>query len=369
MSFYSTLVRYRDFDFQDFFAKVTEERVDRALSAEILSPDDFLVLLSPLAAASLERMAQKAHELTVQYFGRTIQLYIPLYISNFCANECVYCGFHRGNTIRRKKLSMAEIEAEAKTIAATGMRHLLLLTGEAPAVTPIDYLEEAVRLLKTYFASVSIEIFPMAEQDYRRLKEAGVDGLTLYQEAYDESRYALVHKAGPKADHRWRLDAPERGARAGFRVINIGPLLGLGEVRSEVFLSGLHARYLEDTFLQTEISLSLPRMNPAEGDYQPDFFADDRTFVQFLTALRCFLPRAGLNISTRERAVFRDNLIRLGATRFSAGSCTGVGGYGEEKADAGSPQFEITDERSVAEVVEAIRAAGYQPVYKDWDMI
>lgn len=369
MSFYATVARYRDFDFQEFFAAVTPARVERALAAEKLSPDDFLVLLSPAAAPSLEVMARKAHELTVQYFGRTIQLYIPLYISNYCANECVYCGFHRANTIRRKKLSLAEIEAEAKTIAATGMRHILFLTGEAPSVTPIEYLEEAVRLLKQHFASVSIEIYPMAEQEYHRLKEAGVDGLTLYQEVYDESRYALVHKAGPKTDYRWRLDAPERGARAGFRSVNIGPLVGLGEVRSEVFFSGLHAKYLEDTFLQTEISLSLPRMNPAEGDYRPDFSADDRSFVQFLTALRCFLPRAGLTISTRESAAFRDRLIRLGATRFSAGSCTGVGGYGEQKAEAGSPQFDITDGRSVAEVVEAIRAAGYQPVYKDWDTI
>lgn len=369
MSVYATLARYRDFNFPDFFAQVNQEQVDRALSTDKLSEVDFLALLSPLAAASLERMAQKAHALTVQYFGRTIQLYIPLYISNFCANECVYCGFHRRNSIHRKKLSLAEIEAEAKAIAATGMRHLLVLTGEAPAVTPIDYLEEAVRLLKTYFASVSIEIMPMSEEDYRRLKEAGADGLTLYQETYDEGRYAQVHLAGPKADYRWRLDAPERGARAGFRAVNIGPLVGLGEIRSEVFFAGLHARYLEDTFLHTEISLSLPRMNPAEGDYRPEYFADDRQFVQFLTALRCFLPRAGLNVSTRERAAFRDNLIRLGPTRFSAGSCTGVGGYGEAKDDAGSPQFEITDERSVAEVVAAIRAAGYQPVYKDWDAI
>lgn len=368
MSFYPTVEHYADFDFQDFFAQVTPNRVAEALAAEKLSETDFLVLLSPLAADSLELMAQKAHQLTVQHFGRTIQLYIPLYISNFCANECVYCGFHRGNDIRRKKLSLPEIEAEAKAIAATGMRHLLLLTGEAPAVTPIDYLEKAVRLLKEHFASVSIEIFPMEEMEYRRLKDAGVDGLTLYQEVYDESRYALVHRAGRKADYRYRLDAPERGAKAGFRMINIGPLLGLGEVRSEVFLSGLHARYLENTFLQTEISFSLPRMNPAEGNYQPDFFANDRIFVQFMTALRCFLPRAGLAISTRERASFRDNLIRLGATRFSAGSCTGVGGYVHQEP-SGSPQFAITDERSVSEVVQAIRAAGYQPVYKDWDAI
>jgi len=368
VSFHHSIEPYKNFDFQDFFAQVTQERVAAALAAEKLSEKDFLVLLSPLAAESLEQMARKASELTVQYFGRTIQLYIPLYISNFCANECIYCGFHRGNDIRRKKLSLAEIEAEARTIAATGMRHLLLLTGEAPAVTPIEYLEEAVRLLKKYFASVSIEIFPMDETDYRRLKEAGVDGLTLYQEVYDERRYGLVHLAGRKTDYRYRLDAPERGARAGFRMVNIGPLIGLGEVRSEVFFSGLHAGYLADNFLQTEVSLSLPRMNPAEGNYQAEFHADDRTFVQFLTALRCFLPRAGLTVSTRESAAFRDNLIRLGATRFSAGSCTGVGGYGDRE-DSGSPQFAITDERSVAEVVQAIRQSGYQPVYKDWDMI
>lgn len=324
--------------------------------------------MSPAAAVFLEPMARKAHDLTVQYFGRTIGLYIPLYLSNYCSNECVYCGFHSGNTIKRKKLSMAEIEIEAKAIAATGMQHILILTGEAPAVTPVEYFEEAVKLLKGYFSSVSIEIFPMDEEQYHRLKVAGVDGLTVYQEVYDEDRYRLVHKAGKKTDYRYRLEAPERGARAGLRMVGIGPLIGLGEPRSELFFCGLHARYLEKNYLDTEVSLSLPRMNPAEGDYSPEFFADDKTYVQFMTALRCFLPRAGMNVSTRESAGFRDNLIRLGATRFSAGSCTGVGGYTEE-ATAGTPQFEITDERKVVEVVQAIQTAGYQPVYKDWDMI
>ncbi len=368
MSFYTTIEQYRTFDFSSFWQNVTPQRIEAALAEEQLSPLDFLTLLSPAAVDFLEPMARKAHDLTVQYFGRTIGLYIPLYISNFCSNECIYCGFHRGNTIHRKKLSMAEIEIEAKAIAATGMRHILLLTGEAPKVTPMEYLEEAVKLLKRHFPSVSIEIFPLDEQQYHRLKIAGVDGLTVYQEAYDEDRYRLVHKAGKKTDYRYRLDAPERGARAGLRMVNIGPLLGLGEPRTEMFLCGLHARYLEANYLDTEISLSLPRMNPAEGGYRPEFFADDTTFVQFMTALRCFLPRAGLNVSTRERAGFRDNLIRLGPTRFSAGSCTGVGGYTEE-LEAGTPQFEITDERSVDEVVQAIRTAGYQPVYKDWDMI
>lgn len=368
MSFYTTIEQYRNFDFSPFWQQVTLRKIEAALTARQLSATDFLTLLSPAAVDYLEPMARKAHRLTVQHFGRTIGLYIPLYVSNYCSNECIYCGFHRGNTIKRKKLSMAEIEIEAKSIAATGMRHVLLLTGEAPEVTPIEYFEETVHLLKRYFSSVSIEIFPLDEEQYHRLKIAGVDGLTVYQEAYDEDRYRMVHRAGKKKDYRYRLDAPERGARAGLRMVNIGPLLGLGEPRSELFLCGLHARYLETHYLDTEVSLSLPRMNPAEGDYSPDFFADDTTFVQFMTALRCFLPRAGINVSTRERAGFRDNLIRLGTTRFSAGSCTGVGGYTEE-AKAGTPQFEITDERSVDEVVQAIESAGYQPVYKDWDMI
>ncbi len=368
MSFYNEIERYRNFDFQKFFDRVTPDRVEAVLKKEQLSELDFLALLSPVASGCLEQMARKAHRLTGQYFGHTIQLFIPLYISNFCSNECVYCGFHRGNKISRKKLSLAEIEDEAKAIAATGIRHILLLTGEAPGITPIDYLADSVRLLKRYFSSVAIEIYPLDEVEYRLLHLAGADGLTLFQEVYDEDRYKLVHKAGRKTDYRYRLDAPERGARAGLRMVNIGPLLGLGEVRSEMFFCGLHAKYLDDTFLETEVALSLPRMNPAEGNYQPEFEADDRAFVQFMTALRCFLPRAGITVSTRESAAFRDKLIRLGVTRFSAGSCTGVGGYGEGQ-ETGTPQFEITDERSVDEVVQAIRDAGYQPVYKDWDMI
>lgn len=368
MSFYSTIETYQGFDFDAFFNDVRHTDIARVLEKEKLSPHDFLVLLSPRARDHLEAMARKAHQLTVQYFGRTIQLFIPLYISNYCSNECLYCGFNRRNRIERQKLSLTQIEAEARSIAATGMQHLLLLTGEAREVTPLAYLEDAVGLLKTYFASVAIEMFPMEEDEYGRLKAAGVDGLTLYQEVYDRQRYDMLHTAGKKTDYRLRLDAPERGARAGFRMVNIGALVGLGEVRQEAFFSGLHAKYLEDNYLQTEISLSLPRFNPAEGDYAPEYAADDATYVQFVTALRCFLPRAGITVSTRETAAFRDHLIRLGVTRFSAGSCTGVGGYAQTDS-AGTPQFEITDQRSVGQVVQAIKAHGYQPVYKDWDMI
>lgn len=368
MSFYRKIEQYRDFDFQGFFCSVTAQDIEQILGKDKLGELDFLALLSGPAGEYLEPMARKARQLTIQFFGRTIQLYIPLYISNYCTNECLYCGFNRVHGIQRKKLTLEEIEAEAKAISASGMQHLLLLTGEAKTITPMDYLEASVRVLKRYFASVSIEIFPMDQSDYRCLKQAGVDGLTLYQEVYNEQTYGSVHLAGKKTDYRYRLDAPERGARAGFRSVNIGPLLGLGEKRRETFFAGLHAKYLDDLFLETEIGLSLPRINPAEGAYEPDDMVDDRNFVQFLTALRLFLPRCGIAISTRERAGFRDRLMHLGPTRFSAGSCTGVGGYVENE-QKGSPQFEITDGRSVDEVVAAIRTEGYQPVYKDWDMI
>ena len=208
----------------------------------------------------------------------------------------------------------------------------------------------------------------MDEAQYAALNAAGVDGLTLFQETYDPQIYCQVHLAGRKMDFRYRLDAPERGARAGFRAVNIGALIGLAEKRREVFFTGLHARYLDNRYLETEISFSLPRFNPAEGEYKPAFPADDRTFVQFMMALRLFQPRAGITISTRERARFRDHLIPLGVTRFSAASSTGVGGYAEP-AQRESTQFAISDSRSVAEVAAAIVAQGYQPVYKDWDRI
>ena len=368
MSFYQHIESYRGFDFEQFFAGVGPRDVERVLAKEKLRESDFLVLLSSAAAQFLEPMARKARRLTLQYFGRTVQLFIPLYISNYCTNQCLYCGFNRTHAIDRRKLTLAEIETEARAIARTGMQHLLLLTGEAREVTPPDYLEAAVRLLKKYFASVAIEMFPMDEAEYGCLKAAGVDGLTLYQEVYDETIYRRVHLAGKKADYRYRLDAPERGARAGFRMVNIGPLVGLGEKRSEAFFAGLHAKYLDDKFLETEISVSLPRINPAEGGYEAADPVDDRTFVQFMTALRLFLPRCGITVSTRERAAFRDHLMGLGATRFSAGSCTGVGGYADRE-ERRTPQFEISDERSVDQVVQAIREHGYQPVYKDWDQI
>ncbi len=368
MSFLELLDTYSDFDFDTFWSSVGDDQVLRSLAKDRLSPMDLLTLLSPRAADHLEAMARKARRLTIQHFGRTIQLYIPLYISNYCNSECIYCGFNRRHHIRRRKLTLEEIDIEARKIAATGMRHLLVLTGEAPKMTPMDYLTAAVEILKSYFASISIEIHPLETDEYARLKKAGVDGLTVYQEVYDRGVYEQVHLAGHKTDYRYRLEAPARGARAGFRWINIGALLGLAEPRREAFFTALHASYLTDRFLQTEISISMPRINPAEGGFQPPFTVDDRTFVQFLTAFRLFLPRAGIPISTRERSDFRDRIMHLGATRLSAGSRTDVGGY-THSDQANCKQFEISDERSVPEMVAAIKAGGLQAVYKDWELI
>ncbi|MDY0391736.1 2-iminoacetate synthase ThiH [Desulfobulbus oligotrophicus] len=369
MSFFDTIKQYHAFEFTQFFNTVTSTDVERSLAKNRLNTFDFLTLLSPAAAGYLEAMAQKAHQITVQQFGRTIQIFIPLYISNHCTNHCLYCGFNHNNRIARRRLTLDEIEAEAAVIASTGMQHVLFLTGEAPHFTPMNYLVEVTRCLKRFFASVAIEIYPLEVEEYRQLWEAGADGMTLFQETYDQGVYQRVHPAGRKRDFHWRLNAPERAAQGGMRVVNIGPLLGLTEPRSEIFFTGLHAKYLEDRYLETEVAVSLPRFNQAEGNFIPDHLVADRDFVQFMTALRLFLPRAGLTISTRENAAFRDRLLPLGVTRYSAGSSTGVGGYAELLSSGQTPQFEITDKRSVAEVAAAIIAHGYQPVYKDWDRI
>jgi len=368
MSFHSVIEYYRNFDVEGFFDAVTPDSVKHAVESEHPGPLEFLTLLSPTAAYLLESMACKAHRLTVQHFGRTVQLFIPLYISNYCKNECVYCGFNSAHPIERSRLSLGEIEAEARAIARTGMRPLLVLTGEARQITPPDYLESAIRILGNRFASVSIEMFPMNQDEYESLIRCGADGLTLYQETYDPDIYRRIHGTGPKADYDFRLTAPDRGARAGFRAVNIGALLGLGESRRETFFLGLHAAYLLDRYPAVEVGISLPRINPAEGGYRPAHPVNDRLLVQFMLAWRIFLPRVGITVSTRERAVFRDRLIKLGATRFSAGSRTGVGGYRTQDPPRAC-QFEISDLRDVDQFISAVEHQGYQPVYKDWDRI
>jgi 2-iminoacetate synthase len=262
-------------------------------------------------------------------------------------------------------LTLEEIEREAKYLRSQGFRYMLLLTGEAPRVAGIDYLENAVKIIKKYCGSVSIEVFPMDTEGYQRMIEAGVDGLTVYQETYDSVLYQQLHPYGPKSNYAYRLAAPERAGAAGLRRIGIGSLLGLGDSLSDVFYSGLHGLYLARKFWRSQVTLSFPRLCPAEGGFQPNSIVDDRQLTQFICALRLLIPDAGLILSTREKAELRNNLLPLGITQMSAGSCTAPGGYGEDNQDA--EQFAISDERSPNEVECFLKSKGYEAVWKDWD--
>lgn len=361
------LVQYENIDFAAELDKASKKNIPALLQKERLQPDDFLALLSEAALPHLEAMAVKARALTLQQFGKTIQLYRPLYLSNYCTNECLYCGFRAGSRARREKLNLDQVESNARVLAASGIRHILLLTGEAPKRTPVSYLLDCVKVARRHFSSIGIEIHPLEQAEYEVLKEAGVDSLTIYQETYDREIYRQVHLKGPKADFDYRLATPSRAARAGFRSVNIGALFGLAEPLRDAYFSGLHAKLLQDEFPATEISLSLPRFHTEEAGLPMTYRLSDPHFVQYLLAYRLFLPRAGITLSTRESAALRDNLIPLGVTRMSAGSSTRPGGY--DGQEGGSEQFGISDERSVPEVDAAIRARGYEPVYKDWEAL
>ena len=370
MSYSDILLKYKGLDLGKIFAKVTPQDVERAITAENPSAEQLLALLSPAAEKFLEPMAQKAHALTLQHFGRTIQLYTPMYLSNFCENECAYCGFSAKNPLERRKLTLEEVEKEASFIASTGIEHILVLTGDSRAESPLSYIIDCLKVLKKHFSSVSAEIYALTQEEYSQLAREGVDGLTIYQETYDETVYERVHPSGPKKDYRFRLDAPERAAAAGMRSVNIGTLLGLNDWRKEVFLMALHAQYLQDRYGNVEIGASLPRLRPHAGDFKDIQETTDRNVAQIIMALRIFLPRLGIALSTRESAALRENLLPLGITRMSAGSSTSVGGHTIASEESGNvPQFEISDERDVEEMKVMLAAKGYQPVLKDWMQI
>ncbi len=339
--------------------------VRRALQTTRLRAEEYLTLLSPAAQHHLEAMARRAQAETRRNFGRAIVLFTPLYLSNYCQNQCVYCGFNAAQPIARRKLEDREVEAEAEAIAATGLGHLLLLTGEAPQLAGVEYLERCLRLLTRWFSSVALEVFPMGCTDYARLVRAGADGLTLYQETYDRELYAALHPAGPKRDFDFRLGAPERACQAGMRSMSLGALLGLGAWRHDSFATGLHAAFLQHRYPGVELAVSLPRMRPHCGGYEPAHPVSDRELVQIMLAHRLFLPYAGLTLSTRESAALRDNVLELGVTKLSAGSVTAVGGHTDGPETEG--QFDIADTRDVATLSNALRARHFQPVFKDWE--
>lgn len=369
MSFYELYRQYKDFPFAGFLEKADDAAVLRALGKEHKTELDFLTLLSPAAERHLEAMAQQANRLTLSHFGRTITLFTPLYLANICENACIYCGFNRHNHIKRSKLTMEEVEREGQAIQCEGIKHIIILTGESRAATPPAYIADCVRILRKYVCSICIEVYSLTEEEYRMLYDAGVDSFTMFQETYNEDLYPTLHPSGPKHDYRNRLDSPERACRAKYHGVNLGALLGLDDWRKETFFTGLHAKYLTDRYPDTDVAVSLPRIRPCpgEGGFHPACDVNDAAIVQAMTAYRCFLPRLGITVSTREEPSFRDNLIGLGVTKMSAASVTEVGGHAEQAKTEG--QFEISDGRDVEEMSEAIRRRGYQPVYKDWDIL
>ncbi|QGU00676.1 2-iminoacetate synthase (ThiH) [Candidatus Syntrophocurvum alkaliphilum] len=367
MSFYEYYSNYKNIEHEAFFKNLTEADILRTISKSKISELEFLALLSPLAANYLEDMARRAHQASLQHFGKTVLLYTPMYLANHCTNHCSYCTFSVANNISRHKLSLEEIDKEAKTISATGLKHILVLTGESRKDTPVSYITEAVKILKKYFDSISIEIYPLTEEEYKQLIDAGVDGLTIYQEVYNEKIYDQVHISGPKKDYHFRLDAPERACKAKIRSVNIGALLGLNDWRKEAFTTGLHANYLQSTYMDVETSVSLPRLRPHKGSFEQVVHVSDKDLVQIMLALKIFMPYLGITISTREKQELRNHLIPLGVTKMSAGVSTEVGGH--SSCIDGDGQFEISDTRSVDEIRDAIRERGFQPVFKNWMQI
>lgn len=372
--------------------------VRAVLARPQLSLADFAVLLSPAAGEALETLGRRSQALTRQRFGKVIRLFAPLYLSNECINNCRYCGFSRDNPILRVTLSVEEVVREARALAEQGFRNLLLVAGEHPKFVSDAYLTDCVKAVAAVVPGISLEVGPMETEAYRPMVAAGAEGLVVYQETYDRAVYDEMHTAGPKKDFDWRLATPERAYAAGFRRLGIGALYGLADWRTEALSVAAHAAWLMRHCWKAQVTLSLPRLRPCAGEFQPLTLLGDRELVQLVCALRLFLPDAGLVLSTREPARLRDGLIPLGVTLISAGSHTEPGGYtgaGREKIHrtekgrhvalaAGSSewapptperatnatgQFDIADDRSPAEIQDLIRRLGYEPVWKDWELV
>ena len=353
-------------ELRSFVDRATDADVTRALaSGRRRGLHDFAALLSRPAFDRIEELAVAARDETLARFGRARTLFAPLYVSNECVSVCTYCGFSSGNEVARRTLSIDEVRAETHELAARGFRHVLLVAGEHARIVSKDYLVDCVHAASEVMASVSVEVQVWDEPTYVRFVNAGADGVVVYQETYDRDTYAAVHLLGKKRNYEWRLAAPDRAAGAGARKLGVGALLGLhGDWRAEAIAVASHARELMHRWWRAEVSVAVPRLRPAAGDYEPADPMDDRSFTQLICALRLVLPDAGITLSTREPAALRDALVPLGVTTLSAGSHTEPGGYASE-SDA-EPQFEISDTRSPADVAAALRAAGYDPVWKDW---
>lgn len=342
-----------------------KEDVLRTLAKEQMDTEDFKILLSTAAQECLEEMAVRAMHETKRYFGNSVAMFTPLYLANYCENHCVYCGFNCHNKIHRGKLNPEEIEAEFQAISATGLREILLLTGESRSMSDVEYIGKGIQIARKYFDTIGIEIYPLNSDEYRHLKNCGADFVSVYQETYQTDIYEKMHKSGPKRSFPYRFNSQERALIGGMRGVAFGALLGLGNFRKDAYAAGLHAYYIQKKYPHAEISFSTPRLRPYKNHEEagPND-VHEKALLQVMLAFRIFLPFAGITISTRERAGFRDHVIGMCATKISAGVKTGVGGHEEEAK--GDEQFEISDPRSVESVHEAILGAGLQPVYRDY---
>lgn len=366
MSFYDEIQGYSWEKLQRDIYNKTREDVERALqSGGKASPEDFMALVSPAASGYLEEMAQLSQQLTIQRFGKTIQLYIPLYLSNECTNGCVYCGFNHQNKVSRKTLTTDEIQKEATKIKDMGFEHILLVTGEHPKKAGFSYLNDTIRNLSRQFSMVSIEVQPMGTEEYRQLENSGLNSVYLYQETYHQQNYQLYHPTGKKSDFRHRLETPDKMGTADIHKIGMGVLLGLEDWRVDSLFTALHLRYLQRHYWKTKFSISFPRLRPFEGSYQPNYEISDRQLVQLITAYRIFDENLELALSTRESPYFRDHVFPLGITTMSAGSKTEPGGYHEDQKHL--EQFQVADERSPQEIKRVVEKQGYEPVWKNWD--
>jgi 2-iminoacetate synthase len=347
------------------YTSYTGSDVRRALVKEQLSIDDYAAILSPAAMPFLEEMARKSVGLTREHFGNSVCMFTPLYISNYCENHCVYCGFNCKNKINRGKLTMPEIEEELRTIAGTGLKEILILTGESRNMSGLEYIGEAVKLAAKYFATVGIEIYPLNSEEYAYLKECGADFVSVYQETYNPDKYEQVHLMGPKRIFPYRFHSQERALLGGMRGVSFGALLGLGDFRKDAFSAGLHALFIQQKYPYAEIGFSTPRLRPYinNAENNPND-VHEKQLLQVMLAYRLLIPYAGITISTREKAKFRDNVIGMCATKMSAGVSVGVGGHSEE--EKGDEQFEISDQRNVSEVHNMVVSRGLQPVYTDY---
>ena len=364
--FSQELEKYSWDDTTAAIAAKTAADVERALVTPRPSIDDFMALISPAAAPYLEAMARRSRELTRQRFGKTMSMYIPLYITNSCTNSCVYCGFNRHNKMARVVLTPAEIENECKAIRELGpFENLLLVTGENPRVAGVDYLEEALRVCRPYFNNLTIEVMPLKAEEYERLTHSGLNGVVCFQETYHRENYKKYHPAGMKSNFEWRVDGFDRMGQAGVHKIGMGVLIGLEDWRTDVTMMAMHLGYLRKRYWKTKFSVNFPRMRPSEGHFQPNVVMSDRELAQLTFAFRIFDHDVDISYSTRERPEFRDRMLSLGVTSMSAGSKTEPGGY--HTYPQALEQFSVSDSRTPAEVAEAIRREGYETVWKDWD--